>query len=364
LQEDLIWAESCPSHIISDGGKQFTSDFAKDWFAKQGILHSATTPFHQQANGMAERSIRTFKDILVSKLVNDKMRWKEALKASSCAMNNFLKNGTTGKTPFEILNGQLYNSPVDNLVQNKISLGKKIKMDVAQNSERMKLKQLDQYNSDKSIRTLQEGDWALVFNHYKSTHKSPSWLGPFKVLKTLENDNYLVYNHLSDKYIKSNIQFLKKFFPSESPSSDNAPSSPPQTPVTASIPSPTAPAISPSEPPTLHKPLLPPPLAATPSLTSLPDVDPSPVSLKQPESHTHLDPYIGRRVEVFWPSLKKWLPGTVDKVSDDPSKGTHEVAYDDERHYEDPNTYEFLKGENAARFRFTGEEYDEEYDDE
>jgi len=372
LQEDLIWSESCPSHLISDGGKQFTSDFANEWYNKHGISHSSSTPFHQQANGMAERSIRTFKDILLSKLVSDKMHWKEALKATTCAMNNFLKSGTTGKTPFEIIQGQKYNSPIDNLIQNKISLGDKIKLEVTHNSERMKLKQTDQYNSDKHVRTLLEGDWVLIFNHYKNAHRSPSWLGPFKVLKMLEHDNYLIYNHLTDKFIKINIQFIKKYYPSDSPPSSDvlphslAPSPAPiptsvhsPAPIPTSVPSPTRdPPLTLVTQPLDHIPVpYVPPTATPPPIPSSADI-PSHSPVKE-NSRSPLDPYVGRRIEVYWPSLKKWFPGTVDRVSDNPSKGTHEVAYDDERHYEDPNTYEFLKGKDAARFRFTGEEYDD-----
>jgi len=63
------------------------------------------------------------------------------------------------------------------------------------------------------------------------------------------------------------------------------------------------------------------------------------------------DPLVGKRIEVWWDGEKKWYPGVIDKVSDNPEKGTHEILYDDERDKEDPNIYEFLKGKNKAEFR-------------
>jgi len=286
-------------------------------------------------------------------------------------MNNFLKNATTGKTPFEVINGQKYHSSVDNLVQNKISLNEKIRLDVLHNAESVKQKQVDYYNSDKHVRTLIEGDWALVFNHYKNAHKSPSWTGPFKVVKFLDNGNYLIHNHLNDKFVKYNIQYLKKYIPNDLAPTDTSllpPTSSPTPPsLDTSVPSvqkPSLPSSSPAAPPNL--PLIKPDaptldLSVDPASTT--PVDPLPKTPLRTKLPISSDPYLGRRVEVFWPSLKKWLPGTVDRVSDDQSKGTHEIAYDGEKHFDDPNTYEFLRGKNAARFRFTGEEYDDDYDD-
>jgi len=71
-----------------------------------------------------------------------------------------------------------------------------------------------------------------------------------------------------------------------------------------------------------------------------------------PSKPAKSDNLVGRRVEVWWDKEKKWYPGVVDKVSDNLSKGTHEVLYDDELDEEDPNIYEFLEGDNKAQFRF------------
>jgi len=43
--------------------------------------------------------IKTFKEILTSKVVSSKMKWKNALKASMAAMNNHLHNSSTKLTP-------------------------------------------------------------------------------------------------------------------------------------------------------------------------------------------------------------------------------------------------------------------------
>jgi len=80
---------------------------------------------------------------------------------------------------------------------------------------------------------------------------------------------------------------------------------------------------------------------------------PDPVSSpSSPIKNNKEDTLVGRRIEVWWNKEKKWYPGVVDRVSDNPRKGTHEVLYDDEKDHEDPNIYEFLEGDKKARFRF------------
>jgi transposase InsO family protein len=51
-----------PAQITSDRGPQFTSARWTSWCKEKGILHTPTTAFHPQANGMVERLHRQIKD--------------------------------------------------------------------------------------------------------------------------------------------------------------------------------------------------------------------------------------------------------------------------------------------------------------
>jgi transposase InsO family protein len=51
-----------PATLTSDRGTQFTSHVWADLCAKLGMVHSTTTAYHPQANGMVERAHRQIKD--------------------------------------------------------------------------------------------------------------------------------------------------------------------------------------------------------------------------------------------------------------------------------------------------------------
>ena len=58
---NVFTTHGLPNTIVSDNGSIFTSDnFAK--FVKQnGIEHIRTSPYHPALNGLAKRSVQTFK---------------------------------------------------------------------------------------------------------------------------------------------------------------------------------------------------------------------------------------------------------------------------------------------------------------
>ena len=53
-----------PSMIISDNGPQYTAKEFQKFTKKWRIRHITASPFHPQANGLAEKSVQTVKKIL------------------------------------------------------------------------------------------------------------------------------------------------------------------------------------------------------------------------------------------------------------------------------------------------------------
>jgi histone deacetylase 1/2 len=49
--------------LYSDGGSEFINQTLKAYLAREGIVVRISPPHTQQLNGLAERSIRTFKDL-------------------------------------------------------------------------------------------------------------------------------------------------------------------------------------------------------------------------------------------------------------------------------------------------------------
>jgi hypothetical protein len=60
------------------------------------------------------------------------------------------------------------------------------------------------------LRVLKAGEFVLIDNFYKKKWIEPKRLGPFKVEKVMENNNYLIYDHFRNNWKKYNIQNLTK----------------------------------------------------------------------------------------------------------------------------------------------------------
>jgi len=301
MEQELVWPKRCPSKIISDRGPQLMSGEIKQWMESRAIKHSPTTAYHQQANGQVERMIQSFKQVVQNKLTQ-RMKWKEALKAACSSMNNFLRNSTTKYTPYEIIHGEKYHSINDNIIRAKRNMIWRKKVQAQKNTEKAKETQATNYDKGKNPRKLKEGDWTLVFNHQKKRYTDDTWIGPYQIIKVMENDNYLIHNHLTDKYRKYNIQHIKKYHPiTDTTNTLNE---------TKNM----------DIPPTPGKPTVPPPL---------PTYAPTTIPLQ----HTAIpkpNPRIGERVKVYWPDYNKWYTGTIVNKSNEADGGTHDIRYDDE----------------------------------
>ncbi|RWS20997.1 integrase core domain protein-like protein, partial [Leptotrombidium deliense] len=89
-----------PRAVITDNGKQFlAADFEK-LLAERNVQHYTTTPYHPEANGAAERTIRTIKETLTAICGSKKSHWERSLPFAAFAINTAVHE-STGKSPFE-----------------------------------------------------------------------------------------------------------------------------------------------------------------------------------------------------------------------------------------------------------------------
>ena len=69
----------CPDSIVTDQGRQFTSDVWHELSDLLGITRKQTASYHPQSNGMIERQHRTLKDRLVSRACAGSGSWMDNL---------------------------------------------------------------------------------------------------------------------------------------------------------------------------------------------------------------------------------------------------------------------------------------------
>ena len=100
-----------PVTLVSDNGKEFTSRDLNLWLERQGVNKLESPPYFPQANGLAERAVRTVKSALST--------WKESVYHKD--FNTFLQrilfhhrvsSFSRGKSPAEIVFGRQLRVPI------------------------------------------------------------------------------------------------------------------------------------------------------------------------------------------------------------------------------------------------------------
>ena len=94
---------------MTDNGAQFTSTEFQTFMTKNGIRHVTSSPYHPSSNGLAERSVQTFKEHM-KKTAEGSL---ETRISRFLFWNRLTPHTTTGKTPAELLLGRIPRSQLD-----------------------------------------------------------------------------------------------------------------------------------------------------------------------------------------------------------------------------------------------------------
>lgn len=65
ILRDLFARFGIPEQIVSDNGTQFVSEEFQTFVKSNGIRHITSAPYHPATNGLAERTVQTFKQACV-----------------------------------------------------------------------------------------------------------------------------------------------------------------------------------------------------------------------------------------------------------------------------------------------------------
>ena len=153
-----------PQKIVSDNGPTFTSQEFKTFMTQNGVLHITSAPYHPSTNGLAERAVQTFKQAL-KRIQGSSIQEK---------LSKFLfqyritPHTTTGIAPAELFMGRRLRSRLDLLFPT-----------VSQKVESKQLKQKEEHDSTKPVRTFSIGDIVYVEDYTASPQK---WI-PRKIVE-------------------------------------------------------------------------------------------------------------------------------------------------------------------------------------
>lgn len=112
LVERVFLPFGCYRALVSDQGTEFCNDVLNETTRLMGINKLRTTAYRPSANGRIERVHRTLNGLL-SKVVSDNQRdWQERLPMVVAAYNA-ARHDTTGYSPFFLMYGREYRTPLD-----------------------------------------------------------------------------------------------------------------------------------------------------------------------------------------------------------------------------------------------------------
>jgi transposase InsO family protein len=198
-----------PKIMQSDRGTEFINKVLAKLVAAAGIDHRLVAPYNPQANGLAERAVKTIKDTLKKKLVGKFDRWDEALPAALWAINT-KEHALTKTAPFTLFFGRsasgwsdyssmemsfirsdqasrksvvLQPAEVQRLVEDRDLFEKSIRTGVAAGTDKRRLRnneRLDKGRLSHDTR-IKEGALVYIIDQNRSSKLTPVNLGPFLV---------------------------------------------------------------------------------------------------------------------------------------------------------------------------------------
>jgi hypothetical protein len=183
ITEHIIHRFGIPQTLTIDQGTSFMSEEVRDFAELYKIKLLKSSPYYAQANGQAESSNKTLIKLIKKKIEENPRRWHEVLSEALWA-HRISRHGAIKVTPFELVYGQEAMLPIE--------------------------VNLDAY------RLAKQNDLSAVVDEEQSFGKwSPNWGGPYKVIKVMSGNSYLLET-LQGECLKVafNRRYVKTYFPS------------------------------------------------------------------------------------------------------------------------------------------------------
>ena len=199
-----------PDEMLTDCGSQFTSEIMKEVARLLSLQQLTTSAFHDQCNGLVERSHATLKQMLRRMCAERPKDWDRYLPALLFAVREVLQE-SLGFSPFELLYGRNVRRPMailrelwideveDEEVRSTydyvINLRKRLEHTcelAMKNLQKVQGKQKVYYDRRAKPRSFKVGDKVLLLLPTDSNKLLLQWRGPFKIVEVLNHVDYRV----------------------------------------------------------------------------------------------------------------------------------------------------------------------------
>ena len=199
-----------PREVLTDQGKQFTSDVMKEVGRLLSVKQLTTTPYHPACNGLVERFNGTLKSMLKKLSEEQPKQWDRYIPALLFAYREATQE-STGFSPFELLYGRHVRGPLTILKQlwtkdiqdDEVRTTYQYVVDLRERLEETcqivqeqlgKSSKRYKYYADmkKKDRQFQQGDEVLLLLPTDKNKLIMQWKGPFVITEKLNPFDYKV----------------------------------------------------------------------------------------------------------------------------------------------------------------------------
>jgi hypothetical protein len=240
MQEYIIYRFGVPQTLTTNQGSSFMSHQFREFAESMKIKLLNSSPYYAQANSQAEASNKVLIKIIKKMIKDNPRRWHEKLSEAMWA-HRTSRHRVMKVTPFELVYGQEAVLPVEVSLQNLRIIRQDYlsakeytelmmdKVDKAPKSQRRALEEIEKekvkiakaYNKRVVGKSFQVGDlvWKMILplgtRSGKFSKWSPSWEGPFRVIRVVLNNAYFVEDLEGHSLPKTlNGKYLKHYYPS------------------------------------------------------------------------------------------------------------------------------------------------------
>ena len=204
-----------PFVVHSDNHSNFCSKLFAAIMSVFDIKTTRSTPYHSQGNGRAEAQNKRINAAMRVTLTEDQYRHYDLwIKFIMMGLNS-LKSTKTGYSPNFLVFGRNLNQPRDWWMQDDDRLDEylkdigpgevekiqayqlykqvsKVTRDMQENSKRRAEYMSRQYNKKVHGPFFEKGDWCFLLVNVKPHKFADAWKGPYKVIKKINDWNYVV----------------------------------------------------------------------------------------------------------------------------------------------------------------------------
>lgn len=190
--------------LLTDNGRQFTSDLFKELLKLIACEHVLTSVYHPQTNAMVERRNAVIVDMLSAYCQSNQKNWDDHLAQVVWAYNTS-RSETTKFSPYQLL---YLRDPVLSIdavmeleavndyvhdVQRRLLSARYL---ASYNTDERQLRDKDRYDVDKQDTVFKEGDKVMVWGPNRKVGKSEklsnNYFGPYRIVKQLNNVTFRV----------------------------------------------------------------------------------------------------------------------------------------------------------------------------